>query len=125
MSSGVDESIDQVDAAVFSSDWLSDPEQRQKLKEHAESWLREIVRWDELDAESGESSGESSGVDEFKVDDIVIVDCKQLERCHNRKGSVWRVDGIDALIVQITEDCAATGMVGGPFKRSHLRRVIE
>jgi hypothetical protein len=121
MNEQIDEAIDQVDAAVFSSDWLSDPKERQKLKEHAESWLREIVRWDELDAESGESSGE----DELKVGDKVIVDCKEIGWCHNRKSIVTRVDGIDSIFAEVTEDCAAIGMVGGPFKRSHLRRVID
>ena len=54
MNEPIHESLDEVDAAVFSSDWLSDPDEREKLKEQLQAWQREIVRWEELDAESDE-----------------------------------------------------------------------
>lgn len=37
--------IDDVDAAVFSGDYLAQAENRQLLKLTAESWLREVKKW--------------------------------------------------------------------------------
>lgn len=38
----MDDELERIDAAVFSGDWLEDPEERKTFREYVERWSREL-----------------------------------------------------------------------------------
>lgn len=51
----IDDALDEIDAAVHSSDWLSDETERGKLKEFLRSWAAAVVEWETMPDDEIES----------------------------------------------------------------------
>lgn len=48
----MDDELEQIDAAVFSGDWLEDPEERKTFREYVERWTRALDEHDAADVDS-------------------------------------------------------------------------